>query len=93
MANSFSPEGVWRIDTAGAGMIDTQKLYVKAIRWVAPAAVAGNTVVVQNAASAVLWESVASGANYTEEAIVEEWWESGFKVPTLAAGVLYVTVA
>lgn len=89
MANTFS-EHTWKIDTAGATLIDSQKLYVKSIRWVAPAAVAGNTAVVQNSASAVLWESVATGANYTEEAVVEAWWESGFKVPTLAAGILYI---
>ena len=74
-------------------MVAAAMMRVKSVRWVAPSAAAGNAVVIQDANDKILWETIATGANYTEEAIVENWWMSGFKVPTLASGVLYVTLS
>ena len=73
-------------------MIYNNPLIVKSIRWDAESAVAGNNAVVQDSNGKVLWSSTASGANYTEEAILETMWSNGFKVPTLDAGILYITV-
>jgi hypothetical protein len=79
------------VDTAASTVLTTENLYVKSIRWVAPAAVAGNAVAVKTPAGKMLWESTAAGANYVEEALIEANWETGFQVPTLATGVLYIT--
>jgi len=79
------------VTVAGAGLVRTEPLFVKKIRWVG-ATTAGHTVEVQDAASKILWASVAGGANYVESDWVDDSWTGGFKVSTLASGTLYVYV-
>lgn len=82
----------WKIDTAGAGAVVDDMVYVKSVRWVSETAVGGDNVSVTDpVTSRVLWEAVAAGANYTEEALIESWWRNGFAVPTIGSGTLYVT--
>jgi len=91
MANVFS--GLrWIIDTASPLMVTTERIKVKGIRWVYEGATAGDNCVVQDADGNVLWETVAAGVNYSEAELLEDWWETGFKVPTLAGGRLIITL-
>lgn len=93
MANELNGR-IWTIDTAGAGMVTSDAMYVKSIRLVADAGAAGNRAIVQDTNSKVLWGTVVTGADYTEEAVIENWWMTGFKVPTLegTAPKLYITL-
>lgn len=65
MANAFF-EHRWVLDTASATPV-TQDVIEATIRWVAPAASAGDRVEIQDKNGDPVWESVASGANYVEE--------------------------
>jgi outer membrane protein assembly factor BamB len=89
MANLFKNPIV--IDTPSGSVIYTQEIRVQAFRWVAPAAVAGNTCVVQDKNGTPIWESVASGTNY-EDVDHLEFSFYGLIVPTLASGKLYIYV-
>jgi len=87
MVNAFNKKGqVWVIDTSGSSMIVTEDIHVRSIRWIDAGASAGDTVIIQDEDSTVLWESVAAGANYVEESLVNTVWRKGFKVTTLASG-------
>lgn len=81
-----------KITSPGAGMVRTETLFVKKVRWVG-ATTGGHAVEIQDSASNTLWASTAAGANYVESDWIEEPWESGFKVPTLDSGTLYVYVS
>lgn len=90
MANDISADP-WIIDTAAATVLSTNMLNIKSIRWVG-ATTAGHTAIIHDKDSNVIWSSVASGANYVESEIVEQW-VHGLIVPTLASGVLYIQLA
>lgn len=95
MANDLTKNPM-KVDTAGAGAIIAAgtRLRIKGIRWVG-ATTAGHTAVVQTAAGAPIWNSVASGANYVEADILENihaHWD-GLTVPTLASGILWIELA
>jgi len=62
---------------------------VKLVRWVG-GTTAGHTVVIQDASGRVLWTVVATADNFTDQSLLETVWETGFKVPTLASGKLYI---
>lgn len=89
MANDLTQDP-YIIDTAAADVLSTNKLYIKSIRWVG-GTTAGHTAVVRDQQSNTIWSSVASGANYVESEIIEQWID-GLIVPTLASGVLYVQI-
>lgn len=90
MANVFNGDR-WVIDTPGAGMIYSQDVFVKSVRWVAPTATKGvTTVVIQGPDSVVRWKSVADDTVANDGQSIENWWWKGFKVPTLDAGILIV---
>ena len=89
MANDLTQDPLI-IDTAAATVLSTNNLYIKSIRWVG-ATTAGHTAIIHDQASNVIWSSVASGANYVESEIVEQW-VNGLIVPTLASGVLYIQI-
>ena len=91
MANTFANQR-WLIDTASAAMVTIEKIKVKAIRWVYEGASAGDNCVVQDASGNVLWESSATGVNFIDSDLIEDWWHDGFKVPTLAGGRLVITL-
>lgn len=78
------------IDTAAATVLSTDNLYIKSIRWVG-GTTAGHTAIIHDQKSNIIWSSVASGANYVESEIIEQWID-GLIVPTLASGVLYIQI-
>lgn len=88
MANSLihSP---YIIDTAAADMVSIVTLTIQAIRWVG-ATTAGHTAVIQDADGRVLWSGIAGTTNWDEESRIPHRWPGGFKVPTLASGILYI---
>lgn len=64
------------------------RVYVKALRWV-DAGAADDDCVIKNTAGKVVWEGVATGADYTESSLIERWWD-GIDVTALDSGVLYI---
>lgn len=88
MANSTVKSPII-VDTADAAMVLTRTMSVRGIRWV-NATTASHTAVIQDADSRVVWSAAASGAGYTEESRIRMQWQGGFKVPTLASGILYI---
>lgn len=90
MANAFVKDR-WILDTAGAGMVTTESLYVKRIRWDGTGLTAGTSqVIIQDVDSKVIWESRATGATVVESDLIERWWYAGFKIPTLAGGLVII---
>lgn len=67
---------------------------VSRIRWVAPAAAAGNTLaLVESSVGTItdeIWESFANGANYIEESLDGEYLPNGLRVATIDSGRLFV---
>lgn len=90
MANDLT-SNPWIIDTAGAGVISSERLRVKGVRW-AEATTAAHVAEIQDKNGKVKWRSVASGVNYVESDLIEslggDW--DGIKVPTLGSGKLYI---
>lgn len=89
MANDLTADP-YIIDAAAATVLSTINLYIKSIRWVG-GTTAGHTAIIHDKNSNVIWSSVASGANYVESEIIEQWVD-GLIVPTLASGVLYIQI-
>ena len=87
---------LWIVDTVDADVIDDKALWVKSIRWVGgTTSVATDALIIRDPVlNTTLWESTASGANYTEESLYEKpiRWRNGFEVPTIDVGILYVTL-
>jgi hypothetical protein len=79
----------WILDTAGA--VTTARVNAKTVRWVAPAASAGQKVILKNAAGRVVWEDYATGSNYVVSDRVETIW-NGLTVDTIDSGKLYIEV-
>lgn len=88
MANSLTKSPLI-VDTADAGMVTTKNLTIKAIRWV-NATTASHTAVIQDVDSRVIWSCAATGAGFTHESNIDLKVTGGFKVPTLASGILYL---
>ena len=88
---------LWVVDAVDADVIDARDSYVKSIRWVAgTASVADDALIIRDPSdNTTLWETTASGANYTEEVLYDKpiRWRNGFEVPTLARGTLYIQLA
>ena len=86
MANDLS-RNPWFLDTVG--VITTDKIRVKSLRWYAKAASAGDDIQVEDNNGEIIWISVASGANYTEAELLESDCD-GFELAVIDAGILYV---
>jgi hypothetical protein len=93
MVNEFKYDQ-WNIDTQTTDPAKVTALFtkVRSIKWVSVSANAGDRVQITDGAGFVLWESVASGSNYEVETFVERTWKSGFAVPDLDSGTLYITI-
>lgn len=61
------------------------------IRWVVDGGVGGEEVILQDINGEVIYHASAVGANYTGEMIVPRAHRAGWYLPTIAAGVLYIT--
>lgn len=101
MANNFVND-LFILDTAASTLIKAQQatakgvsfptvIVIKNIRWVA-ATTAGHACIIQDENSVVLWESLASGANYVESDLTERTWRLDFKLTTLGSGRVYITL-
>jgi hypothetical protein len=90
MANEFI-DNRWILDTAAATMHTTDPVYIKRIRWVGTGLTAGTSaVIIQDDASKTIWSSLATGTTVVESDLIERWWHTGFKVPTLAGGTVFI---
>lgn len=89
MANDTSRRP-WALDTPA--VITTEQVRLKSLRWVSPAAVAGHAVKVEDRNGEVVWEAVATGANFQEESLIEED-VNGFELASISSGILYVSYA
>lgn len=91
MANTLGNR-VWSIDTVDAGTVDDRHVFVKTVRWTGGVA-GGDVATIDDPISGeVLWTSVAAAVNNVEAELMETTWPNGFGVPTLATGVLYITL-
>lgn len=91
MANDLTANPI-RIDTAqatGSQVRLASQMYIKSIRW-ASATTAGHALQVYGYDNKELWTSVATGANYTEESLIEKWWPY-FRVQLIQSGIAYIT--
>ncbi len=94
MANVLNGR-IWSIDTVDADVIDDKACKVKTVRWVGGSTSAADEAVIirDPVLNTILWETTASGMNYVEEVLIEQWWSNGFEVPTIDNGTLYITLA
>lgn len=96
MANAVY-DNIIKRDTASADLIfsATERVRVLAFRWVG-ATTAGHTVSVQDSDGNVLWDSVATAANFKDEQSYSDDGldlRKGLKVPTIGSGILYIHLA
>jgi hypothetical protein len=95
MANDLTTKPIF-LDTPGAGVLTSALLYVSKVRWVSKAAVAGDDVVLKDAAGVVKWTSVAAGANTVEESTFipenEHSWR-GLIAAEIDSGQVYLYLA
>ena len=91
MANAFrTKSNQWILDTVDANLVTDKTLRVQGIRWVG-ATTATHQLIVTDSDNNVLWESIASGANYVEsDLMLNRTWHGGFKLPTIGSGKLYI---
>lgn len=88
MANTLTGRS-WRIDVTGA--VATTPHYVKSVKWVNEAGVAGaNAKITDPKNGATLYEDVCAGANFASSELVETWWSNGFTITTLDSGFLLI---
>ena len=84
------------IDTASGVAVTAAQFAVIGIRWVAPAAVSGNLVTIQDQLANTKWVSVANQGNYVEGdkfPLDKPLLFNGLLVPTLQAGTVYIYVS
>lgn len=75
----------------GTGTITTMQVAVARIRWVSSAAAQGDTCVVEDAVGNVVFESEATGADFSDEIELGKVpLINGLKVSTLTSGNLYI---
>ena len=84
------------IDTASTSVAvwSAQAARIQHVRWVG-GTTAGHTCVIKDAAGHVKWAGVATGANYSEDSLLDEpvTVKGGIFVSTLASGVVYIYLA
>lgn len=93
MANNLT-QNPYILDTPGAGIITTNLLRIKKLRWVG-ATTAGHRCVLSDQFDYVFWESFCPGANYVEESDFTTYLNqnvvlNGIKVTVLGSGKLYL---
>lgn len=88
MANDTS-RNPWALDSVG--VVTTDRIRVKSIRWYAKGASAGEDVQVEDNNGEIIFISVATGANYTEAELIEEDFD-GLEVAVIDSGTLYVRI-
>ena len=89
MANDFSGNPFILDTVSASAMHYTDPIRVKNVRW-ASATTAGHGCIIVDSNGDVLWQSVASGANYVESDIIERWWQKGFRLSGLGSGTVYI---
>ena len=90
MANAFYGDR-WVIDTAG--LITSQSIFVKHVRWTGDAVVgpsgAAEAKITDNAGQ-TRWDKRAMAATVAYDDQIENWWYEGFTVSTLDGGTLII---
>lgn len=87
MANVFT-DNRWIVDTAG--VLTTERTYVKRVRWEGTGLTSGTSrVILNDNAGAQQWASRATGATVVESDLIESWW-NGIDVNTIAGGTLTI---
>jgi hypothetical protein len=79
------------IDTPGPGVLLTEPLFVRKVRWVSILAAAGHQATMQDQTGRQVWASVAAGADYVESDHIHNslpW--NGLIVPVLSSGYLEI---
>ena len=85
----------WYVDESTSYDLCTgQFLSLDRLRWIG-GTTAGHSLLVVDSGSNVIWESLASGANYVEETVIDEdavprGRRTGFRVATMQSGRLLV---
>lgn len=97
MANSLTGNP-WICDTASATPITRLQVRIAKLRWIGTAATAaGDRCIVKDARATprIIWESIATGANFTtdSDAFGSEGNFNGLAVTTLGSGLLYIYYA
>ena len=76
---------------AGATVIYDKAIKVSTIHWVSAAAGVGDVAEIQAPDGNVLWSAIAPGPFFDSGLQeIDHWWNTGFKVPTLDSGTLYI---
>ena len=88
MANDVTTQP-WIIDSTG--VLTTDDIRIKHIRWDATAAAAGNAVILKDKNGRVVWESHATGSNYDEDSLSEnQRFFPGLTVDRIDSGTVYI---
>lgn len=72
------------------GHVTQERFRIKVVRWVAETAAAGNNVVLTDVLGNKVWESTASGANFTDSTNLGDEFRNGLVVTAMDAGTLYL---
>ena len=97
MAND-TDHNPWVIDTASSTLITAEDVYLDAIRWVG-ATTASHQCIIQDGNSNVIYEGLASGANFIDERSFGAEYAgprrvvAGIKVTILGSGKVYLHLA
>jgi hypothetical protein len=95
MANNLTGNP-WLIDTVTAGSLcPGQTIHIKTVRW-EEATTAGHIAELQDDSGAVVWRSIASGANFVEAELIENKvnlgnGRGGLRASVLGSGRLLIT--
>jgi len=78
----------WILDSTG--VVTTDDIRIKHLRWVSASANAGDTVVLKDKNGKVIWATVAAGADNVEDSLTEnQRFFPGLTVDTIS-GTLYI---
>ena len=95
MANAYHTSAdEWVYDNADSILRyppPNEMAFVASVRWVS-ATQQGDIAEIQDADGKTLWKSVASGAGFTDQQLLNRWWKTGFKVTTLSSGTLFINL-
>ena len=79
--------------SGGTGAVSSMQLRISRIRWVSKTASAGDTCVLSDSAGQVIFESSATGADWSDETDMKDvQMVNGLAVTTLTSGNVYVTL-
>ena len=94
MANTFTPgERLWALDTPStSAVVDANYLRVSSIRWEAgTSGAAGDHCTFKDPLTGnIIWDSIATGADWLDLDNAKRHWQNGFILCALAHGTVYL---